>query len=765
MDSFEELRLATVRELADSMRAAKRHWDSELRGRVDARHRPKTVPYANPLPAIFLIGAGCSVTAGVKPTIAMAKDLILDAAEDLGGPKKKTPIQSYEWLHRKRGDVWRLPRQTRAALVDWPTVYDQLFNQLYAPPDHQRRIFAEYTNLAETGLNWAHLCLGELVRSRYVSTVLSTNFDQLALEGMIAANVFPVICDGFETLDRLEPAPSTPQLVQIHGSRHAYRLRNHTADIADGSHDARVRDSLGALLQAARIFVAVGYGGRETGFMSSLVSAAKNYPDKALYWTIRSDDPAALAGQPRALLSTSRNARLLIGKDADTFFAELLRELGLEAPQLIREPLTMLLDQRERIRRAIRFPPVTEYCVRAFKEDLDILKKRIDEFHETRERRALRTAHTELAFGHGQKAFNAIRKYIQRGGPWTESITDAFVQILAYHIADLRKDTRWAIERMKSILRKKKAAAEAVFIVLEAATGERQLQLRDESGPYVELLRLVVEKYYDKKAPLRWASKKRAVPLRNLGIALKTVGKIKRDRSMLWKSYRCFNAALKPGLQMEKPLEWANVMQNRGAVYHIIGTGNRRAWGKKKTLVEKAVEDYETALEERKRARQPQLWARLKNSLGNARRWLGENGDKDAKEWHLEHAIAAYKEVLQLPLHERGASDRVQTLSFLGEAWKLLGDVRKSNDEDGGHDEYIEARVAYEEAKSLFSKISILKRRRELTDSRKLTDDGLKTVRKMLAPSPKTKRGLSPQKKPRAKAARERTARKRKARA
>lgn len=728
MDSFEDLRLATVRELADSMRAAKRHWDNQLHINGGSQPQPENLPYADPLPAIFLIGAGCSVSAGIKSATGMAKELILGAVEDLGGPNIVSPVEAYNWLRRYRSDVWPFPPQPREELIDWPIVYDHLFSHLYASPDHQRRIFARYTNLAQTGLNWAHLCLGELVRSRYISTVLSTNFDQLALEGMIAANVFPVICDGFETLDRLEPAPSTPQLVQIHGSSHAYRLRNNVLDVALGSRDGRVRASLGALLQSAKVFVAIGYGGREVGFMSSLVGAAKHYPDKALYWAMHSDNPASLAEQPRALLSTSHNARLLIGRDADTFFAELLRELGLEAPQLTREPLTMLLDQNERIKRMVSPPPLAGYCIQAFREDLETLKKSLEEFHSTPERQALRAAQTELSRNHGREAFEAIRDYSKEcEARWTPRIMDVFVQILAYHIADIgSNDVDWALSRMDWILSKEDAAGEAVYVVLAAATGERQLQLREEWPAYVKLLKQVVEKYYDAKEPIRLIEEKRVELRRNLGIALKTVGKNDRDTKKLWMSRDCFDSALKPNLKNERPLEWANVFQNRGSVYHILGTGNRGRWQSDATLVQKAVDDYEKALEERKRARQPHLWARLMNSLGNARRWLGEYGPGQGKEAYLTDAIRAYEEVLQLPMNERGASARAQTLSRLGLAWELLGHVRI------GKNEYIRAREVYDEAESLFEKISERVDGEgngdDVNESRRLTKDGLLRV-------------------------------------
>ena len=76
-----------------------------------------------------------------------------------------------------------------------------------------------------------HLCLGELVKRRSPSTVLTTNFDQLVLSGMARAGVLPVVCDGIESLNRIAGAPRHPQLVELHGSRHTYLLRNRPEDV------------------------------------------------------------------------------------------------------------------------------------------------------------------------------------------------------------------------------------------------------------------------------------------------------------------------------------------------------------------------------------------------------------------------------------------------------------------------------------------------------------------------------------------------------
>jgi hypothetical protein len=93
------------------------------------------------------------------------------------------------------------------------------------------------------------------------------------------------------------------------------------------------------LLQHATTFVVVGYGGREEGVMELLIQAAEVYRDKNLFWVQYSADPKTLNQKAKRFLGTSRNAGLLVAQDADVFFLELCRELGVGPPMALSEPL------------------------------------------------------------------------------------------------------------------------------------------------------------------------------------------------------------------------------------------------------------------------------------------------------------------------------------------------------------------------------------------------------------------------------------------
>jgi hypothetical protein len=187
------------------------------------------------------------------------------------------------------------------------------------------------------------------VKQKLVSTVITTNFDQLALAGLVRSGVLPVVCDGLESLTRIRGAPLHPQLIELHGSRHTYRLRNAPDELTALLDDAPTIAAIESLFQELRVFVAVGYGGREKGVMDLLNRAAGRFADKQIFWILHGNDPAKLSDNARHLLATSRNSALVVGQDADSFFLRLLRNLGIGAPESIREPLFLASLNASRI--------------------------------------------------------------------------------------------------------------------------------------------------------------------------------------------------------------------------------------------------------------------------------------------------------------------------------------------------------------------------------------------------------------------------------
>ena len=187
--------------------------------------------------AIFLVGAGCSVTAGIPAAPGVAKHCALKLARiySSGEFAGVDPDAALEWLQKSNRVELATDLTPKEDGSHWSALYSYFFEFHLKSPNQQREVINEIIDNARDGLNWAHACLGELVERRYVHTILTTNFDQLVLQGIIRTGILPVTADGLEALNRITGRPKRPQVVHLHGSMHTYNLRNSRAALSETS--------------------------------------------------------------------------------------------------------------------------------------------------------------------------------------------------------------------------------------------------------------------------------------------------------------------------------------------------------------------------------------------------------------------------------------------------------------------------------------------------------------------------------------------------
>lgn len=120
---------------------------------------------------IFLIGAGCSISAGIPGATEIARRMVRETARRLGlGKEDDDAAAAYAALVRDRaltaypkGDPGAAPDEA----VDWYAVYDAMFRVHYTAPDDVRRLFGGLVETANGAVNWAHLCWGRSWRGTW----------------------------------------------------------------------------------------------------------------------------------------------------------------------------------------------------------------------------------------------------------------------------------------------------------------------------------------------------------------------------------------------------------------------------------------------------------------------------------------------------------------------------------------------------------------------------------------------------------------------
>ena len=210
---------------------------------------------------------------------------------------------------------------------------------------------------------------------------------------------FPLYVTESSSLNRIDGAPRHAQLVELHGSRHTYLLRNAPEDVKAVREDAHAPAAIQKLLQHATTFVSIGYGGREDSVMDLLIQAGTGFRDKNLFWVNYSTNPDDIPDKVGEFLSTSKHARLCLGQDADGFFLELCKSLKIGSPRAISQPLETVERVISEVRKskvanpaiqdeidaaADRIARLRAHDKKTQEHDIDPVLKQVSEIRETR---------------------------------------------------------------------------------------------------------------------------------------------------------------------------------------------------------------------------------------------------------------------------------------------------------------------------------------------------------------------------------------------
>ncbi|MFZ5887079.1 MAG: TPR end-of-group domain-containing protein [Chloroflexota bacterium] len=249
-----------------------------------------------------LIGAGCSVTAGI-PTAQGFVEII----------RERFP-NKYEKAEEK--------------------TYAKCMAQLADSEQHD--LIAEFVDNSK--INWAHIALTQLMKNGYVDRVLTTNFDQLVLRACTLSRIYPAIYD--VAASQLFKRGKVPDhaVFHLHGQRTGFVLINteeafqrHSKLLKPIFEDAGVE----------RVWIVVGYSGQNDPVFDHL-ARVKRF-DNNLYWVgYKDNDPPAHLRD--TLLTGGKYAFYLKGFDADSFFVTLAQELKCFPPDYIRKPFSYLED-------------------------------------------------------------------------------------------------------------------------------------------------------------------------------------------------------------------------------------------------------------------------------------------------------------------------------------------------------------------------------------------------------------------------------------
>ncbi|MBL8691486.1 MAG: SIR2 family protein [Rhodospirillaceae bacterium] len=272
---------------------------------------------------ILLLGAGASVTSGI-PAAGHTVEMVARWAwckENGRHPDDFTIRRSDYWpwltaLPWFRSDV---------ALAD---LYPEAIDRLLGVKSDRREFFEKLIN-PEVPPSRGYEALTQILHQGWVSTVLTTNFDECLERAAILKGRPHRLVSISTPADyvRFNSAPHDPQLIFLHGSVKHYTDKNLTSEVQ--SLDPELVDRVRPLLRDHPVVV-VGYRGTEASVMNDLFLAQAKSGGflHGVYWCVLNKDTkvAPLVGQLANAIGTNFQVVPIAGFD-DLFEKELLTNM------------------------------------------------------------------------------------------------------------------------------------------------------------------------------------------------------------------------------------------------------------------------------------------------------------------------------------------------------------------------------------------------------------------------------------------------------
>lgn len=278
----------------------------------------------------LLIGAGCSATAGIATAAGFVR--IIE--------------EQFKAAHGRAA----------SKMSSGPPSYPKCMAEL--APGQQRNLINEQVRAAR--INWAHVAIAQLMKHGYVDRVLTTNFDPLVLRACAMIGEFPAVYDfAISQLFRSGELPEKA-IFHLHGQSTGFVLMNTDQEVA--KHSRR----LGPLFQdagQARPWIVVGYSGDNDPVFDHLARIERF--DHQLFWVAFKDEVPARHVREK-LLRPGKDAYVVRGYDADSFFVELAQKLECFPPQFVQRPFSFMLTT---------LSALTEYRLPSAGEKIDILHR------------------------------------------------------------------------------------------------------------------------------------------------------------------------------------------------------------------------------------------------------------------------------------------------------------------------------------------------------------------------------------------------------
>lgn len=225
----------------------------------------------------LLLGAGCSISSGVRSATTLAalwrQELYMSLAGKTANSNASVTEQQ-EYLRNKEGHWYDPSRE-----------YSSLFEKRY-DLQRQRRMFVEKEVAGKIpSIGYAYLTA--LVRQNYFNTIFTTNFDDLLNEAFyVYSDQRPIVCAQDSSINSITVTSKRPKIIKLHGDYLFDDLKSTVRETESLEQNMKAK-----FTEFAKEYglIVVGYSGGDRSIMDTISALLKNewFLNGGIYWCVR----------------------------------------------------------------------------------------------------------------------------------------------------------------------------------------------------------------------------------------------------------------------------------------------------------------------------------------------------------------------------------------------------------------------------------------------------------------------------------------------
>ncbi|WFE83272.1 SIR2 family protein [Parabacteroides chongii] len=221
----------------------------------------------------LLLGAGCSVTSGIRSANELIKIWKREIAECEEG-SSLSDVEINEYI-------------TKTSWYNVRNPYSSLFEKRYDLP-RQRRMFVEQ-EVRDKIPSIGYAYLTKLVESNYFKTIFTTNFDDLLNEAFYQFSIHrPIVCAHDSAINSITVTSKRPKIVKLHGDYLFDDIKSTLRETE--SLEENIKNKF---IEFAKDYglIVVGYGGNDRSIVDVITYLLKNeeFFKHGIYWCLRDD--------------------------------------------------------------------------------------------------------------------------------------------------------------------------------------------------------------------------------------------------------------------------------------------------------------------------------------------------------------------------------------------------------------------------------------------------------------------------------------------